>query len=237
MGTGQNHARNGFTTVLVLLLGAMVAGVALLIGSRPAVEQADPQADYPWHSGIKTTVFWVGENADKSNDFIHNRSSVWIYDWVAAYGGVDDPEDRCDSYPCGFTPKENPFYAALPYNDLDSNCRPKSTQSSIYWFEGKSHMGKSLIKNRWIQIRIGDKTVYAQVEDSGPFGEDDVDYVFGDHPPSEKRSGLDLSPAAAQYLGVDGSDGQGQVAWRFVKQETVPDGPWRQIITKSNPDC
>jgi expansin (peptidoglycan-binding protein) len=52
--------------------------------------------------------------------------------------------------------------------------------------------------------------------------------VFGDAPPAETRSGLDLSPAAAAALGLDG---RGRVSWRFVPDERVPDGPWTEIET------
>lgn len=237
MGTGRSLARNGFIIVVVLLLGALIASAALAVSKRPPNHDPPIQNTYPWHSNIKVTVFWIGEKADDSNDHIHNRASVWTTDWVKAYGGVDDPDDRCGHNPCGFMPKENPFYAALPYNDLDDHCRPKDNQNSVYWYTGKTHGNQSLVKNRWIQVKVDGKSAYAQIEDSGPFGEDDVGYVFGDHPPKEQRSGLDLSPAAAQYLGADGGDGKDYVAWRFVEEREVPDGPWRSVVTHSNPDC
>ena len=38
-----------------------------------------------------TTMFWVGEPADAANDFIPNHESYWDKDWLANFGGVDDP--------------------------------------------------------------------------------------------------------------------------------------------------
>jgi hypothetical protein len=52
--------------------------------------------------------------------------------------------------------------------------------------------------------------------------------VFGDAAPAEKRSGLDLSPAVAAALGLDG---RGRVTWRFVDGGQVPHGPWTEIET------
>lgn len=228
-GSEKNHLlKTGVVAAIV---------VAAIVGTLLIDSWLSPKTDrggYPWHNNITATVFWIGEGADDSNDFIHNRASAWTRDWVAAYGGVDNPDKLCDFKPCDFTPGENSFYAALPYNDLDEMCQPKGNQDRIYWFQNTTGRGGTLIKNRWIEIKHDDKTTYAQLEDVGPFGEDDIDYVFGDKPPQESRSGLDLSPAAAKYLGLDG---RGQVNWRFIEAEQVPAGPWAEVITKSGPDC
>lgn len=219
--------KKGALAAVVVLLG-----VVIFVLSYARFRESDKQ--YPWHNNIIATEFWVGEPGDGSNDFITNVSSTWVQDWAGAYGGTDDPDDRCGNNPCGFTPKENPFYAALPYNDLNSNCRPKDSRTAVYWFQGNTQNGESLLKNRWIQVKKGDKVAYAQVEDAGPFGEDDVGYVFGDQPPEEKRAGLDLSPAVADYLGIDG---RAEVSWRFVDVAEVPQGEWTKKITTSNPGC
>lgn len=186
------------------------------------------------HNNITATVFWVGEGADESNANIHNRASTWVEDWVGAFGGIDDPEDRCDLLPCGFTPQENPFYFALPYNDLDESCRAKPSQAEIPWYSGSPPEGHSIVKDRWAKIKFAGKTAFAQWEDAGPFGEDDFAYVFGDAAPQSDRAGIDLSPATAEFLGIDG---RGQVSWEFVNESDVPNGPWRQTITKTPPDC
>jgi hypothetical protein len=184
------------------------------------------------HRDIMATVFWVGEDADGDNDFIHNRSSAWMEDWVSAFGGVDSNDQRCGFNPCGFTPKENSFYFALPFNDYQENgeAKPAAVLSRIPWYTGQPKEGMSLLKNRWVKITQDNRTAYAQWEDVGPFNEDDVDYVFGNSQPKEKRAGIDLSPATAQYLGVDG---KAIVTWEFVDSAQVPDGPWKSVITTS----
>jgi len=179
------------------------------------------------HTNITATVFWIGEPASIDNDHIHNRSSAWVEDWVSAYGGVDDPDNRCDFRPCAFTPKENPFYFALPYNDLDENGNQKASAKQIPWYNPNAPKNKSQVHDYWIEIIANDKNAYAQFGDVGPFGEDDFDYVFGSNQPTEKRAGLDLSPAAADYLGIDG---KGTVSWKFVDAADVPDGPWKDIV-------
>ncbi|HEV7952055.1 MAG TPA: hypothetical protein VGO98_01640 [Candidatus Saccharimonadales bacterium] len=191
----------------------------------------EPATPYPLHENITATVFWVGEGADNSNDFIHNRASAWMSDWTTSYGGVDDPENRCGYRPCAFTPKENPFYFALPFNDYDKNgLKPAAVLRAIPWYTGTIPEGTSIIKNRWIEVTHGNRVAYAQWEDVGPFGEDDAGYVFGTSKPTESRAGLDLSPALAEYLGVNG---RGVVSWRFVDSGSVPKGEWTKIVTKS----
>ncbi len=186
---------------------------------------------YPVHRDITATIFWVGESADPSNKFIHNRSSAWIEDWVSAYGGVDDQSNRCGHLPCGFTPGENPFYFALPYNDLDENGARKESAKDIPWYDtAQKNQGQSILKNRWIKITHDGITAYAQWEDVGPFGEDDFDYVFGSKKHAAPEAGLDLSPATAALLQVNGRD---NVTWQFVSETDVPDGPWRDIVTKN----
>lgn len=188
---------------------------------------------YYLHEGIIATVFWAGEGADNSNDYIHNRSSAWVGDWVKSFGGIDNPEDRCDYRPCSFVPNENTFYFALPFSDYnDSGIKPNEELSLIPWYAGEVRSNESILKNRWIEIIYGEKKAYAQWEDVGPFAENDFGYVFGTNRPSESRAGIDLSPATADYLGVDG---RGVVNWRFVEYEDVPDGPWKILITATGP--
>lgn len=188
---------------------------------------------YPTHPNITATVFWVGEEGDESNDFIQNRSSLWMDDWQSAYGGVDDPNDRCEYRPCAFTPKENPFYFALPYADTnEAGAKPKEQLKKIPWYSGSFPESGTTLKNRWIKVERNGKTVYAQWEDVGPFGEDDINYVFGTANPKEKRAGIDLSPATASYLSIDG---RATVSWQFVDDKQVPSGPWKSIITTSPP--
>lgn len=226
-----------------LLVALTIGGVYWSEGQRSAApphaapqhpRETEQSAEYPLHTNIIATVFWVGEAADDSNDYIHNRSSAWTGDWVAAYGGVDDPMRRCGYLPCGFTPKENPFYFALPFSDsTDNGLKPAAELAVVPWYDGKSDINGSILKNRWIEVRSNDKIVYAQWEDVGPFEENDASYVFGGNSPKESRAGLDVSPAVSQYLKMGG---RATVEWRFVEEADVPDGPWRQTITRSAPE-
>lgn len=185
---------------------------------------------YPLRSDVTATVFWVGEPATGDNDQIANAASYWDRDWEEHFGGVDDPEDRVadGSRPAGFVPAENAYYFALPFGEFEDDESVKDL-TVVPWYDGQSVGGRtSILKNRWIEVRSGDRTVYAQWQDVGPFHEDDPDYVFGDADPAEPRAGLDLSPAAAAGIGLDG---RGEVSWRFVRAADVPDGPWKQTVT------
>ncbi len=189
---------------------------------------------YPLHTGISSTVFWIGEEADASNGGIANLSSAWDEKWMARYGGVDSPDQRDGYRPAGFIPRENPFYVALPFNDFDENgVRKADLQKWIPWYKPGLPEDRSYCKNRWVEIAKGDRRVYAQWEDVGPFGEDDAAYVFADAMPKNgvnDRAGIDLSPAVRDYLGVEDID---RVDWRFVDEAEVPEGPWKRIVTVS----
>jgi hypothetical protein len=212
------------------LLLALLAPLALVLAGCASYSSAhaprpNTAGHYPTHSGIVATVFWVGEASDSDNHFIPNNSSAWVGDWQGEFGGIDDPARRCRVYlPC-FTYNENPFYFALPFNDYNQagNLKSSLQLSRIYWHNGPPAPGASLVKNRWIRVTNGNKVAYAQWEDVGPVNEDDSDYVFGNAMP-RYRAGLDLSPATAVAVGLDG---EGPVSWTFVPPDQVPDGPWR----------
>lgn len=186
---------------------------------------------YPAHQDITATMFWVGEPPDPDNHGITNVSSAWVDNWVKEFGGVDDPNNRCGYLPCGYNPKENAFYFALPFNDYDENgnLKPARILKLIPWYTGAPPEGQSLVKNRWIAVTFQGKTVYGQWEDVGPFGEDDQAYVFGKAAPKDP-AGLDVSPAMNDYLNLDG---EGVVSWHFINAANVPDGPWKNTVTTS----
>lgn len=189
---------------------------------------------HSYHTGISTTVFWVGEEAGSANGGIANLDSAWDECWMESYGGVDSPDARNGDLPAGFTPMENPFYIALPYNDLDGDgVRKDSVPSLVPWASSVPlGDGQSLLKNRWVEVVRGDQTCYGQWEDVGPFGENDARYVFGAAQPRSRRNhraGLDVSPALRDCLKL--ADGITPTAWRFVEAGTVPSGPWNRIVT------
>ena len=74
---------------------------------------------YPWKTDIVTTIFWIGE-LPTANNPVPNHKSSWDPDWSRNYGGYDnpDPSRRHDYIPVNFVPRQNPFYCALPYNDV-----------------------------------------------------------------------------------------------------------------------
>jgi len=192
---------------------------------------------YPVHRDITTTVFWLGEKSTKDNLYISNTASAWDDDWMAHFGGVDDPAHRNGYFPAGFTPKENPFYFALPYNDFKNGIRKADASRVVPWAKDRQWGPReSMCKNQWIRISKGNTVVYAQWEDVGPFGEDDAAYVFGAVRPYNRinsDAGLDVSPAVAQFLGLPGI---GTVSWQFINATDVPDGPWKRILTTSQID-
>jgi hypothetical protein len=153
--------------------------------------------------------------------------------WTESYGGYDDPisSARDGFLPKAFIPQQNPFYIALPYNDLMSGgVRTKtSARHVIPWFDKTfQRSGKTIIKSRWVALRRGSKVCYAQWEDVGPFETDDWQYVFGDARPKTRGNGgagIDVSPAVRDYLEF----GTRAVCdWRFVDENEVPEGPWRK---------
>ena len=208
-------------------VGAVLVAAAVLV----VTSCTSSPAGYPVHRDVTATVFWVGEPAGTDNDEIPNAQSYWDGDWEDHFGGFDDPEHRADggSRPAAFRPKENPFYFALPYGELTGEDTVKADLAAVPWYAGEPvRRDRSILKNRWIEVRLGSRTAYAQWQDVGPFGEDDPDYVFGTARPRERRAGLDLSPATAAALGLDG---RAQVSWRFVRARDVPDGPWTRLRT------
>lgn len=188
---------------------------------------------YPWKTDIVATVFWIGETPTQNNPTPNDKSS-WDTQWAKNYGGFDDPDpsERGSNYcPVKFTPKENPFYVALPYNDLVDYKTTKSEAARIIpWYKERFvKAGKSVVKGQWIAIRHGNRVCYAQWEDCGPWVTDDADYVFGNSRPknqSNNGAGIDLSPAVRDYLGI--TSGR-KCDWRFVDLNEIPEGPWRDL--------
>jgi len=190
-------------------------------------------SNYILHSNITVTIFWTGEAAGPDNGNISNVQSAWDENWTRHYGGYDSPSARRGYKPAAFDPLQNPFYCALPYNDISDNGRKADALDIIPWAAEKSTWleNESLCKNRWIKIIKNSKTAYAQWEDAGPFGEDDQDYVFGNASPANQtnqNAGLDVSPAVRDDLGLADID---RVDWQFVDFADVPDGPWKETIT------
>jgi hypothetical protein len=196
-----------------------------------AMADSKTETVYPWKRSIKATVFWIGEQPTRNNP-VPNCKSSWDINWRVNFGGYDDPAARGREgfRPRAFTPALNPFYIALPYNDVRSYLALKpEAEKVIPWFQRvPKEGGKSICKGRWVAIRRGGTICYAQWEDCGPFRTDDWRYVFGDARPATRGNGgagIDLSPAVRDFLDMGSS---GFVDWRFVEVEEVPAGPWRR---------
>jgi hypothetical protein len=212
-------------------LGAMATSIF-----QPKRESAKPAQRYPWKNDIVTTVFWVGEEPTSRNP-VPNRSSSWDKNWSASYGGFDNPDRgaRAGYIPAAFTPKQNPFYCALPYNDKAHEGHRAEAPQVVPWFK-EAYQGPAIstCKGRWVAIRKGKRVAYAQWEDAGPFRTDHWQYVFGSERPKpnlNKGAGLDVSPAVRDFLGLNDTD---VTDWRFVDFNEVPHGPWAQYGDNNN---
>jgi len=190
---------------------------------------------YAWKTGIVTTTFWIGESPTKNNP-VPNYASSWDPKWASNYGGTDSPEtsQRSGYRPTNFVPQQNPFYIALPYNDVTKGQHKPEAAQVIPWFKTDyKGPGVSVLKGRWVAIRHGNRTAYAQWEDCGPFRTDHSGYVFGNERPKpnlNKGAGLDVSPAVRDYLGMAPTD---VTDWKFVEYNEVPKGPWADYGTNN----
>lgn len=180
-----------------------------------------------WKRNVPATVFWVGELPSQHNP-TPNTASAWDQNWDANFGGYDNPDRREGWLPAGFTPALNPFYIALPYNDVAKGGvhRPEASKVIPWFWESYRGDGISVCKDRWLAIHHKGRVCYAQWEDVGPFEVDHWQYVFGGESPRPNRNqaaGIDLSPAVRDFLKMKSGD---TVEWRFVDDRQVPRGPW-----------
>lgn len=204
--------------------------MTVTLGARQVSAPATttPAVKYPWKTQIVTTTFWIGEDVAPNNP-VPNAASSWDPNWSKNYGGIDVPQraQRSNFLPASFVPQQNPFYVALPYNDVNSKGHKPEAAAVIPWFkEAFTEPGKTVLKDRWIAIHFKGRVAYAQWEDCGPFRTDHSAYVFGNERPKpnlNQGAGLDVSPAVRDYLGMNDTD---VTDWRFVDFNEVPQGPW-----------
>lgn len=211
--------------------------------------------EYPWHTDIVATTFWVGELFDPSAPDGSQMLSTYDNDWFTSYGGCDGilTSKGCHTqqrtaangyFPTAMTPRQNPFYLDLPYDDLNDETGFALRGHVIPWAKDEPYASDvdnprvSLMKNRWVMLRRGDRTCFGQIQDAGPGQYKDWAYVFGsdDRRPANKDfngAGLDVSPALNGCLGFTELNGQSDtVDWRFVDDADVPTGPWTRLITQ-----
>ena len=181
----------------------------------------------PWRPRVQATVFWVGEQPTPRNP-TPNDASAWDPHWVHTFGGYDDPQDRRGYLPAGFSPRQSPFYIALPYNDIGPHGFHKEEAPDVIPWYWKEYRGPSIsvCHERWVAIHYNKRVCYAQWRDVGPFRTNDWEYVFKGRRPQPNRNanaGIDVSPAVRDFLQMPGNV---PVDWRFVEDYEVPQGPW-----------
>jgi len=231
---------------LAVALSAFFAGRSSVVSAPPAATPAPANKDttlnqrlkeakntvllsnFPWKYNILTTTFWIGNNRNSYTTTV-NYDSAWDTSWHENYGGEDDPNNRVGSRPKKFYPKLNPFYIALPFNDV---AFPEKAAKLIPWYRKEFVTRfKSVCKDKWIAIHYRGKFCFGQWQDVGPFRVDNAEYVFGSGQPNTPTgAGLDVSPAIRDHLKLSGRD---TCDWRFVDAREVPYGPWLEYGEKS----
>ena len=184
---------------------------------------------YPWKTGIITTEFWIGESGSSISS-TDNKASSWDEHWVSSNHGTDSPyvRDPNGGYAAGgHASTVNPFYVALPFNDLAFPDKAHDWVPRSWRRPPQDGKQVSACKDRWVWIKNAQgRSCFAQWEDVGPLRYDHAEYVFGsERPDTYTRAGLDVSPAVAQYLGID-ENRRAITSWRFVDDEDVPPGQW-----------
>jgi hypothetical protein len=183
---------------------------------------------YPWKTGIITTRFWIGEGGSSVSS-TDNIGSAWDEHWRSTNHGNDDPDDRNGFASADHASTVNPFYVALPFNDLAFPDKASEWVPRSWHRSNEDGKQVSACKDRWVWIKNSNgRSCFAQWEDVGPLRYDHAEYVFGDERPiglGDDHAGLDVSPAVWQYLGLD-EDKRATTSWRFVDDEDVPPGQW-----------
>jgi len=139
--------------------------------------------------------------------------------------GTDSPNERDGYGPASHASTVNPFYVALPFNDLAFPDKARRWVPADW--QRPPHDGKpvSACQHRWVEIKNAEGRVcYAQWEDVGPVRNDHAEYVFGAERPGPTTAGLDVSPAVADYLSLGKT--RTLTSWRFVDDTNIPPGQW-----------
>jgi hypothetical protein len=183
-----------------------------------------PTHTYPWKTGIATNVFVLGDVSSAER---------WDTHWVRDNGGNDTVYEMSGYGSMSHASTLNPFYVALPFNDLAHpeaarKWLPAGWTSAAKPDSGNSGKPVSSCQDRWIEIKNQEGRVcFAQWEAAAPAPADDAPYVFGENVAVQPREkiGLRISPAVAKYLGVDPESGC-LTSWRFVDDAAVQPGMW-----------
>lgn len=234
---------------------SLTIAAACLVVSTGAAEARSRGTAYPWHTNIVATTFWVGEIFDPNAEDGSQMISTYDDNWYRNYGGCDGrwvgndcrTERRVASngyFPRTMTPRQNPFYLDLPFDDVNDRTGRATRSTVVPWIRARpwlslARRGESVMKNRWVKITRKGRTCYGQIQDAGPGTYHDAKYVFGrgDRRPANKRynnAGMDVSPALNGCLNFSSLNGdEDKVNWRFVDAVDVPPGPWTRIVTRN----
>jgi hypothetical protein len=173
------------------LLAALAASatIAACSSSVPGAEPAGATTtgrSYPNHTDIVATTFWVGEIFDPNAPDGSQVLSTYDGKWLAHYGGCDGVQKsgRCDTerrtaandyFPQHMTPRENPFYLDLPFDDINDETGFRTRCQVIPWADDPGFAGHcddhsfSYLKNHWVRITgQNGRVCYGQIEDAGP---------------------------------------------------------------------
>lgn len=135
---------------------------------------------FSWNSCVVATTFWVGEIRDPNAADGSQMFSAYDGSWYERYGGCDgdDSDGTCNTeernasngyFPKNMESLENPFYLDLPFNDV-SNPSAFSKRHLIPWANDPGYVGNldnegfSYMKNRWVELRLKEKTCFAQIQ-------------------------------------------------------------------------
>jgi hypothetical protein len=177
----------------ILELGPKVNAAAPLAPMPFASPLPLPHNIYPWKANAPVAQIWIGKDGVKA--------SAWDEHWERDFGGPDTPDNRngysTGGHACGL----NPFYVALPFNDLKHADLARQWLPKGWARAGRNGVARSACRDRWLELKNARGDVcYAQWEDSGPKGDDRAEYVFGSGALERGEAGIGLSPAAYEYL-------------------------------------
>lgn len=198
---------------------------------------------YPWKINAPYDIIWIGADYNTSVAPRVKIPTGWKSESAETFGGIDRPESENriadhktgEFRPKAFIPKLNPFYIALPYNDLmPAGDRKPEASRVIPWYDREPPPpGESACKGRWLQIYYNNRSCFAQWQDVHPHSPNDWQYVFGSRSAESFGSGrpaIRVAPAVRDYLSLPKD---GVVHWRFVDAYQVPHGPWKKYGTLS----
>ena len=146
--------------------GSSHSGTSRAIGTQPSAsikpvhpparasgETAKPRGRrYPLHTGIVATTFWVGEIFDPHSPNGSQVISTYDARWMHHYGGCDGvvTAGRCETerrvaangfFPTRMTPRENPFYLDLPFDDVNNAAAFSQRAQVIPWADDPGYAG------------------------------------------------------------------------------------------------